>query len=219
MSDQDDTTSANLKAKKRAEKRAWYEANKEHVAAYNKAWQEANGDRKAAQQKARREANLDEVRVAEMAREKAKPGDAAARQKAYRERHPEKVKAAREAYRKANPDKIRLKKKRAYQRNKERIVLYQKCHKYGVTADQFAEMLHACGGRCPCCKVPFSKLLGVKPNIDHCHKTGRVRGILCGRCNFLLGHANDERSILLACARYLRQFDKAHSDHDRESTA
>jgi len=215
-----------LKAKKLAEKRAWYQANKERVAAYNKAWQEANGDRKAAQQKARRAANLEVARTIEKARELAKPGNAAARQKAYRQRHPEKVKAALEAYRKANPDKVRLRKKNWHHRNSAKINLQNKLRKYGLSQADFAEMVEACSGRCPCCKTPFSDLFGGKnhrPVIDHDHRKGfarqAVRGAICHRCNITIGHAGDDPRILRACARHLERFDKQQSDDDARSTA
>ena len=42
-----------------------------------------------------------------------------------------------------------------------------------------------------------------KPNIDHCHKTGLVRGLLCGHCNNLLGRCNDDVEILKNAVRYL----------------
>lgn len=41
--------------------------------------------------------------------------------------------------------------------------------------------------------------------IDHCHITGHIRGLLCGRCNSLLGFAKDNVYILEAAAAYLRE--------------
>ena len=38
---------------------------------------------------------------------------------------------------------------------------------------------------------------------DHCHRTGRVRGILCRECNLLLGHARDDTNVLKAAIDYL----------------
>lgn len=58
---------------------------------------------------------------------------------------------------------------------------------YGITLAEYEEMLEAQGGGCAIC--------GAKPvkgkrrhAIDHCHTTGKVRGILCNRCNVILGH-------------------------------
>ena len=70
-------------------------------------------------------------------------------------------------------------------------------------------MIRNCDGRCQCCKAPLSISLAKQVHIDHCHKTGMVRGILCQQCNLLLGLANDDPSILRACIRYLEKFRKA----------
>lgn len=63
---------------------------------------------------------------------------------------------------------------------------------YGITVEDYAWMMHAQGFRCAICEQPFTQdpvaneMQGkrVKPNVDHCHKTGRVRGIVCGWCNY-----------------------------------
>lgn len=75
--------------------------------------------------------------------------------------------------------------------------------KYGLTLEQYEAMLASQGGTCAVC--------GGGPgynrdyNIDHCHKTGRVRGILCISCNVILGHAKDDPARLDLLAAYLRK--------------
>ncbi len=73
-----------------------------------------------------------------------------------------------------------------YARNKQRARQAQresrlKCQ-YGLTPQQFSEMVTRQGGACIICRVPGKKL-----NIDHCHTTGKVRGILCHGCNTIVG--------------------------------
>ena len=62
---------------------------------------------------------------------------------------------------------------RELQRHKTRF------EKYGITADQFHAMCAAQGGVCALCRRPPSKQF----HVDHCHETGRVRGLLCHLCN------------------------------------
>jgi hypothetical protein len=55
------------------------------------------------------------------------------------------------------------------------------------------------GGRCAICDIETDKL-----NVDHCHRTGVIRGMLCGKCNTILGLAQDNIDILLSAINYLK---------------
>lgn len=67
-------------------------------------------------------------------------------------------------------------------------------------------MLHAQDGKCAICKTAswdkehkkFRRLV-----VDHDHKTGKVRGLLCANCNLVLGHAKDSVQLLAASIAYL----------------
>lgn len=69
-------------------------------------------------------------------------------------------------------------------------------YKYGLTHDQHAEMLEAQGGTCAVCPAPAS-------HVDHCHTTGKVRGLLCRACNVTLGNMQDDPERLRRAAEYL----------------
>lgn len=56
---------------------------------------------------------------------------------------------------------------------------------YGVTVEQFQEMLEFQAGLCAMCCAPM--VPGRGTHIDHDHVTGKVRGLLCGTCNTSLG--------------------------------
>jgi len=75
-------------------------------------------------------------------------------------------------------------------------------HKYGITLNQYNDMLEKQGGGC--------KICGQKPNgrmfpVDHDHKTGKVRHILCPECNHGIGNFKDNVSLLLRAIEYLQE--------------
>jgi hypothetical protein len=72
---------------------------------------------------------------------------------------------------------------------------------YGITSDDYATLLKAQGGKCAICRArPKSKRLAV----DHDHRTGAVRGLLCSRCNHdLLGSAWDSLAMAAALWHYM----------------
>lgn len=80
---------------------------------------------------------------------------------------------------------------------------------YGISEETLALMLDAQGRACAICRDP----LIVDPkesqrhiHVDHNHNTGKVRGILCGRCNSMLGQSRENIQILLAGAAYLKKY-------------
>ena len=76
--------------------------------------------------------------------------------------------------------------------------------RYGITLEERAALEAAQGGLCAICKVPpkAQKALAV----DHCHGTGRVRGLLCDRCNMAIGLLDDSAERLGAAIAYLSRF-------------
>ncbi len=79
---------------------------------------------------------------------------------------------------------------------------------YGITLEQYNEMYAEQGGRCRIClKHEIAKnQYGMKQlSVDHDHKTGKVRALLCLRCNMALGYVDDDPGLLIEAARYLMQ--------------
>lgn len=62
-----------------------------------------------------------------------------------------------------------------------------KLKKYGLTKDQYLNMLEKQKGACAICCLPRFRQNEKVLHIDHCHKTGKVRGLLCSMCNTTLG--------------------------------
>ena len=78
--------------------------------------------------------------------------------------------------------------------------------KFGLTTEAFSEMLERQGGKCAICQTSnFNFSHGKRPHVDHDHTTGKVRGLLCGKCNVALGHARDDVKILESAINYLKK--------------
>jgi hypothetical protein len=104
--------------------------------------------------------------------------------------------------------------RRAYhQRHKHEIsVRRQGAHlerRYGISRADYAALLTQQGGVCAICAKPSEKTLCV----DHCHATGKVRGLLCRQCNFALGCYGEDQAALIASLVYLGRgaFDRSGS--------
>lgn len=70
-----------------------------------------------------------------------------------------------------------------------------------ITEEQFEALL---GRQARACAICF-EAVGERLNVDHDHSTGKVRGLLCRRCNLLLGKVQDNETILASAINYLRR--------------
>jgi len=82
--------------------------------------------------------------------------------------------------------------------------------KYGLTEDDYEQMLRDQGGRCLGCGTDQPGAKGWC--IDHCHASGMVRALLCNRCNTALGLANEDPKILRALASLAERWQRAESE-------
>jgi hypothetical protein len=78
--------------------------------------------------------------------------------------------------------------------------------KYGITLEQYDEMLAAQGGACAICKKPRPEERTL--HVDHDHLTGEIRGLLCFRCNNALGDLDEEYELFVKAADYLDRDDE-----------
>ena len=92
-----------------------------------------------------------------------------------------------EKYRKNNPDK-------------RRCTVYK--NKYGITLAEYNSMLKIQSNKCKICNSCDPGPKGVFA-VDHCHKTGNVRGLLCYLCNMGLGSFRDNINFLNHAIKYL----------------
>lgn len=77
--------------------------------------------------------------------------------------------------------------------------------KYNLTPEQWESLFDEQGRACAICKTTECRTQNGW-NVDHCHSTGEVRGILCQHCNQLLGMAQDKTQILIDATFYLLKY-------------
>jgi NAD-dependent SIR2 family protein deacetylase len=115
---------------------------------------------------------------------------------------PEKFRARAAQYRKDHPNKTKEANKKWRQTHRKEQALYHRAaslrRRYGLT--QFGELLSRQRSQCAIC---HEKML--LPYVDHCHATGKVRGLLCQKCNSAIGFLDDNPWRADAAAEYLRK--------------
>jgi hypothetical protein len=72
--------------------------------------------------------------------------------------------------------------------------------KYGITLEAYELLRKAQKYKCALCRIPLDTGIAV---VDHCHKTGKVRGILHSNCNALIGFAKEDTKILNLAVKYI----------------
>lgn len=113
-------------------------------------------------------------------------------------------------WKKDNPEKAKESAKKT--RKKESSLLRTKDQilfkKYGISLAEYEHLYTAQNQACKICKTPF-QLHGhdgthhLTANVDHCHFSGQVRGLLCTSCNRGLGFFKDNATLLRLAAEYL----------------
>jgi len=137
------------------------------------------------------------------------------KQKAYRDANPEREVLRHKRYREMNRDKLHL---MELQRNlvRQRDIQEYRLKKYGLTVDDFNQLLKKQNGRCAICGTRITFGVG-KHAVDHDHVTSKVRGILCGYCNVALGLVQDNMETLQNMIEYLHRNRKEDNDRIKNS--
>jgi len=98
-------------------------------------------------------------------------------------------------------------KKKWMRENEEHIILSNKKYwlkiKHNLSYEDWLEMWEAQNGKCAICGNDFPSQYRAAV-VDHDHKTGKIRGLLCNKCNRGIGYLNDDEKILTSAIEYLR---------------
>lgn len=131
----------------------------------------------------------------------------------YRSANKEKIQQQRAARRDSTNEKARLYYHANHEALKERGRAWYRANKktrreyalkvnFGITTIERDTLFASQGFRCAICGI--SKDDNPRWHTDHCHSSGKVRGILCHHCNLLLGHAKDRTDVLEKAIAYLK---------------
>lgn len=143
-------------------------------------------------------------------------------EKKYRMEHKDHSREIARKYYLENIEKFKEKKKDYYRRNRDRVIAgrkkYNKEHrkeildyhrkkKYGINNLDFNEIMDRQKGVCAICLKPETmKHQNGKikeSSVDHDHKTGKTRGLLCTKCNVAIGLMNDDSRLLKRAMNYI----------------
>lgn len=119
---------------------------------------------------------------------------------------------------KSDTDNYREIQKRYYQKSKLRRIAtslaWKRSHpkerlgyrlkQYGITVDEYDKMILKQNSKCSICQETL--LRDRSTVVDHCHDSGKVRGILCSNCNCAIGHLKNSHILATSAANYLRGF-------------
>jgi len=82
--------------------------------------------------------------------------------------------------------------------------------RYGITSKEYDSMLKQQNNKCAICHKD-SNYMSKRLAVDHCHKTGKIRALLCDSCNNILGRAKDDPDLLLRCSEYLLEYQGSYT--------
>lgn len=105
---------------------------------------------------------------------------------------------------KKNKDVVNAAARKRYWEDPEKQYAYHLQKTYGLTLSRYNEVLKKQDGKCAICGVDQSKT-NRRFGVDHDQVSGRIRGIICGRCNRGMGYLQDNAEICESAARYIRE--------------
>lgn len=179
---------------------AWRAASRERLLDYSRCRYATNKDDYNAKSKSYYEEHKEEMK----AKTKAWCSVNASRMAEYRVANREKISSKRKAYVLANKDKFAAQSKKYKEANRRENFQYHIDRQYGLSVEEYARMLNSQCFKCAACCVALLADRGT--HIDHNHETGKVRAILCSKCNKALGLMQESPTKLRALADYIERF-------------
>lgn len=121
----------------------------------------------------------------------------------WRVANPDKVKAIRDRFKLAHREELRAQGRAWYHANSAKVAAAKRRRKYGVTQEQYDAMRVAQAYRCAICGILETECEAGQLDVDHDHRQGHVRGLLCNMCNKGIGALRDDPVLLTRAIAYL----------------
>ncbi len=126
-----------------------------------------------------------------------------AKTKKWQKENPEKTRETLRKWKEKNPNYRKdyyLKNPEKYREMRFKMMMWRVG--VGITYSEFKELLRKQKNGCAICGEAETKR---RMSVDHCHRTGKVRGLLCQRCNTSLGGFKDNPALLKKAIKYLNK--------------
>ncbi len=140
---------------------------------------------------------------------------ARSKSKQYKKENREKYLQGKKEHYKNNYDYYKQQHKEKYRKEKEKygalLSLKKVCEARGITIEDYHKMVEKQNNKCAICHQYETRKNGkgngevLRLSIDHCHKTNKVRGLLCHACNTAIGKFKDNTINLYRAIRYIKQ--------------
>lgn len=110
-------------------------------------------------------------------------------------------------WRRANPEKAKALKQKWIDKNRDHYLKLQRNvhmkRRYGISLSDYNNMLAIQNNSCAICLKTGGETRMDRLVVDHCHKTMKVRSLLCQSCNAVIGMSFERKEVLLGAVKYL----------------
>lgn len=191
------------------------ERNKERIAQRKKEYRERNKEKVSQQRKEYEERNKEQISLKkkeyrlknrEVLRSNKRANYNPLKRREEYEKNKHKISARSREYYLKNKEKIIFKHSNYRSNNKDKTAKYLLNRRYGIGVEEYEKMKLRQDSRCAICNRHVDETKRKVLCVDHDHKTGYVRGLLCNDCNSGIGFLKESEDIFLRSIEYLRKF-------------
>lgn len=140
--------------------------------------------------------------------------------KRWRSKHLERLRVEQAERRAKYPERTKEVKQKWKAANKDKIKNYDLVKNFNITIEEYNRMNEAQNGLCAICKQPETKKSKAgtvfRLAVDHCHRTGKIRGLLCFKCNAAMGFFEKRDIPIINVELYLEKYRDEPNDKEAD---